>query len=714
MKRSLFNVRLYLDGIRQLRIIGILFTVLISLVTAVIPIMHYLDSLNWQDVSPSGIDFLEMNPLIILLFCAVAPLMTLYLFTFLNKRSSSDFYHAIPNNRECLFFSFFAAVMTWVLGILAFSAAVSLVCYGAFPQLYIINYTSVLLAGFNAFAGALFIAAAVAIAMSVTGTVFTNLLVALILISFPRLLLELVLSGIQSAFPLVNGLNFIPLLSSQYNVPVGFVFSIFISGEFNGGMTQWQSGIYTLVAGLVYMVLAAVLFVKRRSEGAGQSAPSRRLQSVYRFLVGFVISCVATYGLFEQTMDDYSYLDESDLFSFALIYLIAVLAALTFEVLCTRKFRGLLRKGITTILLLVAANLVFFFGMLGAGRSLYAYTPDAEEIDSVSFTTGMEDSYLSYYDGRRLNYFTAQTGKIKLDDPEILKIVSRQLEYSVDLLEISRNRFNKESSEAQTVTVAIRDGLFTRHRHVLMYSQDINALSKRLQEVPDYRKVYETLPERISSVDFESMNKYMYVSAHKEEDVTAFYEVFKREFLALDFETRYTLLQSGDYDEESVLTVNIRLVENGQWYYINVPLYLDTMPETIEWYVNYSNQDQNAKAGLDILSADFDEIEELSVTLYDKENDRIVENTWYFPKLTDEQVGLFKTWITELAASDATTAVDTDKPFYYVAGYVRRTDEYDSTYYYSEANYGFVQGSANEVPAWLETLLTASSQPLSD
>ncbi len=694
MKRTLFNVRLYLDGLRQLRIIGILFTILIGLVTAVIPVMRYLDTLDWDEIAPVGIDYLQMNPLVILLFCAVAPLMTLYLFSFLNKRNSSDFYHAFPANRECVFLSLFASVSTWIAGILLISSLVSVVTYGIFPQLYTVNYTSILLVSLNTFAGAVFIAAAVAIAMTVTGTVFTNLLVALILIFFPRLLLELVISGIQSAFPLVRGLEFVPLLSSRFNVPVGFVFSIFVNGTFNGGLTQWSSGIYTLVVGLLYTAIATILFVKRRSESAGQSAPSRLLQGLYRFLVGFVISCIATSGLFQLIMDGYS-LDTTDLFSMLLVYLVAFLAALTFEVLCTRKFRGLIRKGGTTVLLLAVANLVFFFGMLGMGRAMYAYTPDAEDIQSVSFTTGLDDTYFYGSYRSRQEYFVSKTAKVKLNDPEILKIVSRQLDYSVDLLEISRKRFDKEASNAQLVTVTIRDGLFEHKRHVLMYSEDIETLSKRLYTIPEYRAAYGELPETISSVDIEFNYRYEHLSTYKNDKLNEFYTVFKQEFSALDFETRYALLHTPmSYEDTSFANLGIDVLENGQWYYFNVPLSLEQTPKTAEWFIRYFNETENAKDGLQTLVDNFDQLEEITFVLYDQASGRLGETRpLLFANLIPEQKDHIKAELNAMLAANATETVTVEAPFYYVTGYVQRYngDPYKGDgYYYSEENYGFM------------------------
>ena len=157
MKKTWFCPHLYADGLKQLRLMGVLFTVATTLVAIISPIMTYLDFLSYYNpentYTPDEVTCYSMNPLLVLLFCAFAPLMTLYLFSFLNKRETSDFYHAIPATRQCLFFSFLAAIATWSFLILGISTVASVVAYAAFPQLYLINYSSVALMAFNCFAG---------------------------------------------------------------------------------------------------------------------------------------------------------------------------------------------------------------------------------------------------------------------------------------------------------------------------------------------------------------------------------------------------------------------------------------------------------------------------------------------------------------------------------------------------------------------------------
>lgn len=717
MKKTFFDLRLYADGVKQLKIMGILFALLTTVVAIVNPIMNQLDYLSYYSTlpdyapTPDTMDYWGMNPLIILLFCVYAPIMTLYLFTFINKRESSDFYHAIPATRQCLFFSFFAAVMTWVLIITAVPTLICTTVYALLPHLYLINYTSILFTCFNCIAGALFIAGAVAIAMSVTGTVFTNLLVALILIFFPRMLLELIVASIQSTFPLVNGLDFAPIFASSYNVPVGFIFSIFMGDNMNTPLTQWQSGVYTLVVGLIYMVLACVLFVRRRSESAGHSAPSRLLQGFYRFLIGLVITCVATFGLFTLCIEGNS-LDLPDLGTIVLLWLAAVGVALVFEVLCTRTFRGLAKKALHTTGLLIVANIVLFAGMYGLGKAMFLYRPDAEDITSVRI---LSDSDGYYYSGNRPEYFTAATSQVELTDPEIKKIVSRQLNYTLDVLEISLDRYHKEGASAQSTVVAIKSGFVTHYRRIYLYSKDLEILSERLYEVEEYRNAYTHLPESVSNIYCGGANKYM--GYYRSDDPNELYSLLKSEIAKLDFEVWYRLMNGGLYNgREALCLLEMKLVEDGQWYTMNVPLYPELMPETTETVINVSNANCNAAEGLDALVKDADRLATLELQYYDGNGESSGLSYIDLSKAPELRAKVAE-WLKTLDTADATTNIQIDKPFVYLVGYVEyEENNYNGeTYTYFDTNYCFAQEPSGDIPAWLaEYLKDAQSSVFDD
>ncbi len=704
MKKTWFDVRLYIDGLKQLKLMGILFTIVTTAAAVITPIMEQLDYLQYREdmISTSSayaVTAFEMNPLLILLFCLFAPLMTLFLFSFLNKRESSDFYHAIPATRPCLFFSFFAAVMTWVAAILVISNALSLVTFASLPHLFLVDAKALLLYSFNAFAGAWLIAAAVGIATALSGTVVVNLLIALILIFFPRVILLMITGAIEDSFPLVQGLDFAPFLNTSYNVPVGFIFNIFIGGDWDLSLTRWQSGAYTLAVALLYTAAAAWLFVRRRSEAAGHSAPSKKLQGLFRFLVGFVITSIASYGLYSLTSDIHYTWDLVDLGSLVLVYGGGIFVMLVFEVFCTRKFRGLLRKGAVTVLWLAVANVALLITMYGFSRTLFLYKPAPEDIQSVRIVNASFDSefYSMSYSGNR-NYFSAKVSEIELKDDTVKKIVSEQLEHTVGLLEISKRRYYQATANgAEQIIVAIKSGGRTRYRRIYVYQDEMTELTKRLQLNEEYRNAYTTLPDTISGLDVGG-DKQLWVNFKDNDEVKEFYQLLKDEFTALNFETKYRLTNSSIVADDALSVLYVHLSEGGKWYEFELPVYQHLMPQTAKYIVNLANKTSNAADGLKVLADEAYDMNYFEVQFYKDGN---ISPMRYFKLPSDPAMqAKVADWLKQLNAANATENIDTAKPFAYVCGEVEREQQDEKEHwYYTEHNYAYV--ALPELPAWL-------------
>lgn len=590
MKQKYFSLRLYWEGLRQLRLMGLLFTAAVSLIVIFIPVGEYLTtSYPTFENAVQTVTYDKMNPLMIGAFCIVAPFLTLNLFSFVNKREASDFYHAIPATRTCLFFSFFAAVVTWLFIFNFGTALLSTLCHSLFPSLFAINVYSVLQMSLNCFVGGLLVAACVAIAMSVTGTFIMNVLLALLIIFLPRILIKLVLTSVCEAFPLVDGLVFAPLFNTQYNIPAGYILQYFFSGDSNGILTSWGSFLYTLLLALVYLAIAWRLFTGRPSESAGHSAPSPKLQALYRFLVGFTISSIITMSLY----NDYNqYYDASDLISWLFAYILTVFAMVVFEILCTRRFKGLIRRSLVTVALLVVANAALVGGVIGTEHLLKSFSPDAAEIDSVRVVEF--DAYFDSGYGDE-DYFSAKSAKIDLNDPAILKLVSTQLHTTLDLLEASEDRYYEEIYANSSVVVSIKSNGMARLRRIILYEEDLQLLAEKLSENKTYQDLYMNLP-----ADFNLIRANRLFLTDIDSNAKLLFNTLQAEVNEMGFAEWYALLNGGSYDEQyaekyghdnSVIANLNFLIANGSgWSEIAVPLYPQVLPKTTALYLKLCNE----------------------------------------------------------------------------------------------------------------------------
>lgn len=698
MKKRIFSPRLYLDGIKQLRIIGVLSTIAIALIGLILPVMRYLNTLDsiLTDYTVASVNYFEMNPLILLMFCAVAPLMALYLFNFLNKRDSSDFYHAIPETRQCLFLSFFAAIVTWLLFIIVFTTAVITFAYAVLPHLYTVNYSSVFLTCFNAFAGSLLIAASVVIAMTVTGTVFSNVLVSLLLIFLPRLLILLAVMGVSDAFPLVNGLPFASVLSYEYNVPVGFVFGLIFS-NYDIALTSLSSGIYTLIVGLIYSGIALLLFVRRSSETAGQSAPNRTLQAVYRLLIGAVLTSVAMYGLFD-TLASKDSLDAEFLGTVVILLVISLVLMLAYEVITTRRFKGIMKCAANSIVALVVFGGIYMGGMYGLYRVTASYSPEADEIQSVSVLVSTR-----FYGNA--DYFQSKISEIELTDDTAKAIVAKQLKYSLDLLETSRERFYQ--SDLTRVSVAIKSGGTTHLRNILMSQDDQAAMYGAVYDTEAFRKVYMDLPESVAHMYSNNFGRISAVTQNK------LYQTLRAEVAEIGFEKWYALMSNtsednyykNDITASSILGyLECTLYEGTEWYNMMIPIDITVLPKTAQAYLE-SHTESIADSGklLQLLR---------EITEPDK-HDSLWISSFNFPGDTpygavylNENIPDHLDNIHNLADSLVSNTIpDVTKPFYRIAvDHVTEVHQDNGKdYWYESENYvAYYQGDT--LPEWLLTL----------
>ncbi len=694
MKRSFFSVRLYAEGLRQLRLMGLLFTILFSLFAAIPPVMRYLDTIDGGRFAVTTVTAQSVNPLLVLVFCAVAPLMTLYLFSFLNKREGSDFYHAASPTRPCTFLSFFAAVLTWCAVVAIVSSAAGAVAYGAFPQLYVVGLRNLLFTTLGCLAGAWLVSAAVTVAMSVTGTTVMNILVALMLIFFPRALLLMVQSAIEEVFLLVSRVDFAPVLSPDYNIPFGFIYGLFMNGDGYPCLSSGASIAYTAVAAVLYTALGLWLYTRRHSEAAGRSAPNRRLQAAFRFLIGFAISCIPTFGLFNFLMKN-TFIDYYDLATLVIVYGVAIAAVILFELLSVRRVRGLLRKTLSTVGCLVVANLVLFLGVFGLGRSMFLFAPDADDIDSVSILDSVHGDI--YYGGRYTDYFAEKSAEIELDDPVIRQLVSEQLKHTLDLLDISRGRYESAYSQARSITFAIRAGGITRYRSIFLYPDDIEQLTARLYDDMTYRSVFNDLPTKVSHIETTDM-KTAYMYMRKPDEVNALYEQFRAEIATLPYKQWFELANGRvPSDDTELCSLRFEMETANGFSRFTVPLIPSLLPKTTTMILRSCNEQRQADHGLSVLASEFSKVNTLTFTIYGGERDG---QTVIFDKDTPADVKeQIATWLHTATVRDATKTVSTNGIFFFVQGYVDRVNQHDGDYYqYTEENYAYVMDESGQLP----------------
>ena len=325
-----FSVGLYIEGLRQLRIVGILGVILMFGSSLVINVSRALDYRRQATLYPEEslvlypIDGIDAMPLLLIVFCAFAPIMVWMLFRFMNKRNSSDFMFAIPNTRLSIYCSYLSAIITWIAAMVLAGLIGVLLPAAIFSNYLNIMYDTVFLFALSTFLCSLQVISVVLIAMSITGTFFSNIVLSGMLLFGPRLFIYM-LTSIPESIPFIGEApNSFSFWSTSINPIFGFVFEMILGLGTNSSIsTIFYSAvpmIYSVVLSVIYLLFAAFLFQRRKSETAGKSAPNPLLQAIYRIAITMLYCiAVAVIILFECNE-----MTDGMIFRIIVAYLIAV------------------------------------------------------------------------------------------------------------------------------------------------------------------------------------------------------------------------------------------------------------------------------------------------------------------------------------------------------------------------------------------------------
>lgn len=565
MNKKIFSFGLYKDGLKQIKLVGILFTVLFSLGAVIPPIYSAASLANTPDFdlstyTPRIVNGVNTMGFLIMAFILVSPLLTFSMFKFLNKRNSSDFYHSLPYTRTCIYLSFFASVVTWLAVAVAVPTIVGIITYSVLGKFFTIVPLTFIKIAVNCFVGGVLVAAAATIGASLSGTIFTNAILTLLVIFVPRFIITLFTAALTQVNPLLISDKIMPLISNNLNVPVGVVMNgflsemLYISFDLGEILTSTSSCIYTLVVALIMVALGIIAFNTRKSETATLSAPSKFLQNVYRIIIGTVYGAAITTILFVDIHSGY----EVDKFAYIIVYAVGVIIYYLYEILTTKKLKNLI--GATPGLLVVAIlNVAMFGGMNLIDSMTLKFNPDVSEINSVSImsTSGNND----YYSDSQM--FTDLLGKkseaVEIKDAKVNEIISKSLKKCIDTYknypDVYYSKFSTSYTDEETNTMVEEYQLFnvkinskegTKYRSIYLNRKDSAEITSLLSKNEEYRKIWSVFPDSVNGA-VELPNSIVEFTTDEKKDI---YNTLKSEYDKLGFEKVYEYF-NGDQSIQS-------------------------------------------------------------------------------------------------------------------------------------------------------------------
>ncbi len=430
-KGKYFNFGLFRDGFSQLKWIGLvglciscLLTLLASGQVIAVMNMGYGDAESMIDYgSLSTVFSSSFRPLMILF----VPAMMISALGFNNKRSASDFYHALPQKRSCIYLSYCASVFAWLLLILC-GVIVTQLCGIGYQMIGSGRDNILLLAPemiksmlinvLYMLAGGILAMGAMALAMSITGTLFTNVVAFLIILFLPRMLISIVVNGFYRLAPMIpesTGLNVVlnssyQLFYSSFASPILLIleatgilrdivyqvpeyYNSLYYAPYAAEVNQWIPIIYSTVLGCLYLILGGILLHRRKSEAAERSSVKKCFQILLRMAIPLAISLPATLNLTQYLL--HPNMESAPVGQILLLYGISLIVYFLFELITTRKFKSVAKSALQLPALIIV-NVILCVVMVGVVNHVMNDVPKPDEIDKIYVKSANTGYYFNY------------------------------------------------------------------------------------------------------------------------------------------------------------------------------------------------------------------------------------------------------------------------------------------------------------------------------
>ncbi|WP_426351025.1 hypothetical protein ACPWSR_07325 [Alloiococcus sp. CFN-8] len=681
--KNYFNIKLYKEGLKKVRLLGIAAAMVSILLCSIIPIINMVEG---SRVSYKAIDVVTISefavPLVLIMF--ITPLFVISMFSYLNERSKSDFYHSIPYKRTCVYFSFLASILTWLWGIIIATTLITgilwtinpLATFSAsvlflLPVIYILATT--MIAGFFT------------IAMTLTGTPASNIAIGILLMTFVRITGALFTSSVNTVAPIFDmSYSIGAFLEPTYFLPIGILASALGVTDPSQVYSNIPMLLYSLVISIALLTIGAILYKNRKSEMAGKSAPSKLLQNVYRCAITLPFALALASILISSHYREYG-IDIPTVFIFTSITL---LVYYLYELITTKNVKNMLKA--TPYLLVVAAGaLLFTLSLTLIRSSVLSEDYSSSDIATVAFYNQQDNYSTSFED-------IAVAG-IGIQDSRASEIIAASLKDSIEA--VKNNSFYDSSNSTGSVYYQY---IYTEiqlasnkviGRYLRISEKDYNELIGIFSESKEYKEAYLSLP----SSEEVSDSWIMYL----ENTEDSIWKTFQEEYKTLSNEDKLRIKQ-GSF-EENALFLDVTGESNMKNFHSSY-LISQVTPKTLEKYLEALNnfkaeningtQKSNKERIVEYLTAITQETikkgkneqGELNINIiYNSENEDLLNRTLLsYDASEKEWTNLME--IASLILEESNNPVDVTKPFMII-----NVDYYN----YSTNKEDFFNGSAS-------------------
>ncbi len=581
---NFFSKNLYVQGLKKIKISGIAFSLIIILLNAFLPIIGIIDgSSDHLSYSSQLVEYNMVVPFC-LLIVGLVPILAHDMFSFLNERSQSDFYHSIPQKRTCVYVSFTLAVITWAFGTIISSTVINTLLW-SLARAYTFTFGTIILGMLPYLVLAVQMAGVMILAMTVTGTKISNFLVAILFFLFFRVMSAFCIASIDAVSNVVNvDFGVFKYFGIEFFLPAALLIGVF-DGEASVYIDAVLQ-IYSLLVGIGLLALGGFAYNNRRSEIATKSAPSKRLQHIYRFAVTLPFVFLVAFSIINDGFRSYQ----------IILVIIAILVYVLYELITTKKIKNVV-KSLPLMVIPLAATLLMVSGIFCVRNAINNYRFDPDEVDGFCFV----NSYSNTYE-------TLMTNKVYAEGDKAGEILADALEYSVNKAE-----YGYQHTTFERVLIKLDSGRIVA-RNLYILDDEYEELVNIMNNSSEYRSAYLNIPHPDDISSAGCYNNFDKAQSKK------IYRVFYEEYNSLSTAEKMLVKKPrGEY--VSVGNIHISGYLNRQSYSSYYNIVFDLLPKTALAYIEMMKDNNgrvywgsNVEIAYNTLNSHKSQIEDMELT----------------------------------------------------------------------------------------------------
>ncbi len=295
--------------------------------------------------------------------------MVMSMFSFLNKRGGSDFLHSVPHKRICVYISLTSALFTWIVGTVFLTVLMNSIIFHV-SVYYTISISQAFLTFLGYSASALVVAGVTAVCRMVSGTLFSCFIYTVCLFPLPRLLAFVLKGFILELNPSITiEKTFLKVFMADYSLY--FPFKEIMNRE-AGSFGDVGLLLFLLSEAFLLFIVAAFLYVRRKSETAGDTTPSKGMLFLFKAVSLTIILCFAISSLILT----------HNAFLFFILAIVSILAYFLLDLAHSKSISKAV-KALPLFLIPLLASVLIMASLYGIAEVFRSTNPKIHEIEYV-------------------------------------------------------------------------------------------------------------------------------------------------------------------------------------------------------------------------------------------------------------------------------------------------------------------------------------------